>query len=123
MGQELLWKEEQNRVSSGLLAVANGQLSVEQKKAAVLAKRVEASKQKEATALAGAVSPLAAKLIVVEQELQWKEVQGRVSSGLLAAAHAQLTVEKKKQPHAINLSSLVKKKELAPSQKHYHFCK
>jgi hypothetical protein len=110
MGQELLWKEEQNRVSSGLLAVANGQLSLEQKKAAVLAKRVEASKQKEATALATAVSPLAAKLIVVEQELQWKEVQGRVSSGLLAAAHAQLTVEKKKAAASDKLVESCKKK-------------
>jgi hypothetical protein len=44
MGQELLWKEEQNRVSFGLLAVANGQLSLEQKKAAILAQRVETYK-------------------------------------------------------------------------------
>jgi hypothetical protein len=111
---DILWKEEQNRVSFGLLAVANGQLALEQKKAAILAKRVETCKQKGASALAEVVSPLAAKLVAVEQELQWKELQGRVSAGLLAASNAQLVVEKKKLPHLTNVSSLVNKKELAP---------
>ncbi len=54
--QELKWKKQQGHVSSGLLAVANGQHEIEKKKSLTVSKRMEAcikkrSKQLERSAV------------------------------------------------------------------------
>jgi hypothetical protein len=101
--EELKWKEQQAHVSSGLLAVANGQLEIERKSALTLSKRVQGNITNGAKKLEYmrskseiSLASLQQERVSIEQKLKWKDQQAHVSSGLLALANGYLEAEKKK---------------------------
>jgi hypothetical protein len=95
-------KDQQAHVSSGLLAVANGQLEIERKSALTQSKRMQGYITNGAKKLDDmrskseiSLAALQQERVSIEQELKWKEQQAHVSSGLLALANGQLDAEKK----------------------------
>ena len=106
--QELHWKEQQGHVATGLLAVANGELAKEQKKAAALLRRVEVVKKKGANilqdarseasrTLAEAVLPLQAQLVAAELDSKFHRQLSHVLAGARASTEAELIATRKEK--------------------------